>query len=185
MMSTSQRPWGRCFDGHEHIQLLSGGAKACEKYPSRLVAVFLRALRQSMRAAGCGEAQGLLGRDRQLTIAAMEAGPTPEEPELLSIPDSTDSAREVRDRVATAMVEKARELETQHMDELQVLQASDLDTCMAETGQPPIPTDWVDIDKGDSSRPNYKSRFVYQETRRRSTIDVENWAATFATFFFS
>ena len=38
----------------------------------------------------------------------------------------------------------------------------------------------VDIDKGGSIRPNYRSRFVCQETRWRSTIDVEDLAATFA-----
>ena len=53
----------RYVGGHDHIQLLNANAKACEKYPSSLVAVTLRALRQSMRAAGCGEAQGLMGRD--------------------------------------------------------------------------------------------------------------------------
>ena len=53
--------------------LLNGRAKACEKYPPGLLAAILRALRQSMRAAGCGKAQGLMGRDRQLTIAALEA----------------------------------------------------------------------------------------------------------------
>ena len=42
----------RCFGGHEHIQLLSGRPKVYEKYHPRLVAVILRALRQSMRAAG-------------------------------------------------------------------------------------------------------------------------------------
>ena len=51
---------------------------------------------------------------------------------------------------------------------------------MGEKGRPPIPTDWVDINKGDSLRPNYRSRLVCQETRGRSTIDVEDWAATFA-----
>ena len=54
---------------------------------------------------------------------------------------------------------------------------------MAETGRPPIPTDWVDINNCDSVRPNYRSRLVCQETRGRSTIDaidVEDWAATFA-----
>ena len=71
-----------CFGGHDHIQLLSGRAKSCEKHPPRLVAAILRAL-QSMRAAGRGEAQKMMGRDRQLTIAAVEAGPTLEEPELL------------------------------------------------------------------------------------------------------
>ena len=66
---------------------------------------------------------------------------------------------------------------------MKVLEDSNRDTCMAETGRPPIPTDWVDIDKGDSIRPNYRSRLVCQETRRRSTIDMEDWAATFAATF--
>ena len=49
---------------------------------------------------------------------------------------------------------------------------------MDEAGRPPIPTDWVDINKGDSQ--NYRSRLVCHETRGRSSIDVEDWAATFA-----
>ena len=44
-----------CFGGHDHIQMLS---------PPRLVAAILRAVRQSMRAAGRGEAQRMTGRDR-------------------------------------------------------------------------------------------------------------------------
>ena len=87
-----------CSGGHEHIQSLSGRAKSCEKYPPRLVAAILRALRQSMRAAGRGEAQGMMGRDRQLTIAAGEAGPTLEEPELFSLPANDDGDQEFRDR---------------------------------------------------------------------------------------
>ena len=55
----------RCFGGHDHIQLLIGRANACEKYLPRLRAVILRASRQRMCAAGCCEAQGLKGRDRQ------------------------------------------------------------------------------------------------------------------------
>ena len=78
----------RGFGGHEHIQLLSGGAKACKKYPPRLEAVILCAWRQSKRAAGCGEAQELMGRDRQLTVAAVEAGPSLQELELLAISES-------------------------------------------------------------------------------------------------
>ena len=74
-----------CFGGHEHIQLPSGRAKSCEKFPPRLIAAILRALRQSMRAAGRGEAQEIMGRVRRLTIAAVEAGPTLEVPELLSL----------------------------------------------------------------------------------------------------
>ena len=164
----------RCFGVHDHIQPLSRRAKACEKYPQWLVAAILRALRQSMRAAGCGEAQGLLGKDRQLTIAGMEAGPTLEEPELLSLPDNSTDVQQFRDRstglpLDPEMVRKARELEMRYMDELKVLE-NNRDECMTETGRAPIPTDWVEINKGDSLRPNYRSRLVCQETRGRSTI---------------
>ena len=37
-----------------------------------------------------------------------------------------------------------RKVEMQYMDELKVLEDSDRDACMAETGRPPIPTDWVE-----------------------------------------
>ena len=77
----------------------------------------LCAFRQSTRAAGCGEAQGLKGRDRQLTITAQEAGPTLEERELLSLPDSTGDVQEFRDRntelpLNPEMVKRAREQES-------------------------------------------------------------------------
>ena len=78
------------------------------------------------------------------------------------------------------MVKEARELEMQTREELKGLEDSDRDACVAEPGRPPIPADWVDINKGDSFGPNYRSRLVCQETRGRSTIDLEDWAATFA-----
>ena len=58
----------------------------------------------------------------------------------------------------------------QYMEDLKVLEDSDLDACMAETGRPPIPTDRVDINKGDSLRPNHRSRLVCQEARVPSTM---------------
>ena len=90
----------------------------------------MRALRQSMRAAGRGEAQRMVGRDRQLTMAAVEAGPTLEEPELLSLPDNADSDQEFSDRstglpLFPEMVKRARELEMQYMDEPKCVEDSD------------------------------------------------------------
>ena len=125
------------------------------------------------------------GGTRSTADNCSSGGPTLEELELLSFPDNADGDQEFRDRstglpLNPEMVKKARELEMQCMEELKVLEDSDRDACMAETGRPPIPTDWVDINKGDSLRPNNRSRLVFQETRGRSTIDVEDWAATFA-----
>ena len=115
----------------------------------------------------------------------MEAGPFLEEPELLSLPDNADGDQEFRDRstglpLNPGMVKKSRQIEMQHVVELKVLEDSDRDACMAVTGRPPIPTDWVDINKGNSLRPNYRGRLVCQATRGRSTIDVEDLATTFA-----
>ena len=79
-----------------------------------------------------------------------------------------------------ALVQQGRAVEMQYMEELQVLEDSDLDTCLAETGRQPLPTDWVDIDKGDVHRPNGRCRLAAQETKYRSTTDREDWAAMFA-----
>ena len=93
----------------------------------------------------------------------MEAGPTLEEPELLSLLDNADGDRKSRDRsiglpLNPELVKKARTLEMPYMEELKVLEDSDRNACMAEAGRPLIQTDWVDINKGDSLRPNYRSR---------------------------
>ena len=64
--------------------------------------------------------------------------------------DRSTDAQAFRDRstglpLNPEMVKRARELEMQHMEELKVLEDSDRDACMAQTGRPPLPTDWVDF----------------------------------------
>ena len=63
------------------------------------------------------------------------------------------------------------------MEKLKVLADSGRDASVAGTVDL---RSRVDINKGDSLRPNYRSRLVCQETRGRSTIGVEDWTATFA-----
>ena len=65
---------------------------------------------------------------------------------MLSLPVNDDGDQEFRDRstgllLNPEMVKKGRELEMQYMEELKVLEDSDRDVCMTETGRPPIPTD--------------------------------------------
>ena len=96
----------RCFGRHDYIQLLTSFAKACEKNSPRLVGAILRASRQSMRASRCGTR--LVGRDRQQTIVALEIGPTVEELELLSLPESAADTQEFRDRGAGLPLESLK-----------------------------------------------------------------------------
>ena len=61
---------------------------------------------------------------------------------------------------------------------LKVMEEASLDEALAETGHQPIPTRWVDLDKGDKDAPKVRSRLVCQETRRRPTLDMRTGAAS-------
>ena len=50
----------------------------------------------------------------------------------------------------------------------------------ADIGRAPFGVRWIDSDKGDSTRPDYRSRLVVQETRASSTIPVGDVGAVFA-----
>ena len=52
--------------------------------------------------------------------------------------------------------------------------------CQRELGRRPLSVRWVDIDKGDSDRPDYRSRLVVQETKAQSTIAGDDIGAVFA-----
>ena len=100
------------------------------------MAAILRALRQTTDDASRGTRRGARTGGAR---SALEAGPTLEEPERLSLPDSTDDAKELRYRsfglpLNFEMVKKAREREMQDMEELKILEDSDRDACMAEMG---------------------------------------------------
>ena len=105
-----------CFGGHDHIQLWSGRAKILWKISST-VGGSDTACFATEHAAGRGEALRVMGRDRQLTIAAVKAGPTLDEPELLSLPDNVDGNQEFRDR-STGLPLKPEMIKKASMEEL-------------------------------------------------------------------
>ena len=137
-----------------------------------------------MVAAGCKPKDGLLG-EVDWTINAVETGPVLEEPEAFTSPPESAQEAEFLDQ-ATGLpldperVRAARAEEWQYMEELEVMKEASLDEALAETGHQPIPTRCVDLDKGDKNAPKVRSRLVCQETRRRSTLDVEDWSSVFA-----
>ena len=63
---------------------------------------------------------------------------------------------------------------------LKVFEYAPLEEAREATGRAPISVDWVDVDKGDDSRPEYRSRLVAQETRASSTIASGDIGAVFA-----
>ena len=57
-------------------------------------------------------------------------------------------------------VEAARAEEIATVKKMNVWVKVDRDQCMRETGRPPIKLRWVDVNKGDNMKPNYRSRIV-------------------------
>ena len=65
------------------------------------------------------------------------------------------------------------------MHTLGVYREATMAQCLA-AGCKPIPTRWLDTNKGDDKAPNIRSRLVAQETRNRSTLGEEDAASVFA-----
>ena len=58
----------------------------------------------------------------------------------------------------------------QYMEELKVLEDSDRDACMAETGRPPIPIDWVDFNAGWSVQRHVDGPQLMWKTGQRRSL---------------
>ena len=58
---------------------------------------------------------------------------------------------------------KARKEEIEYFRQMGVYEKVDIAECYRETGKAPIGVRWVDINKGDSEHPLYRSRLVAKE----------------------
>ncbi len=65
------------------------------------------------------------------------------------------------------LVKQARRLELEYFAAKGVWAKRFRDECYKHTGKPPITVRWVDVNKGDDINPNYRSRLVAREIRRR------------------
>ena len=58
---------------------------------------------------------------------------------------------------------KARQDEIAYFRDMGVYEKVDVHECWKQTGKAPIAVRWVDTNKGDSAKPNYRSRLVAKE----------------------
>ena len=72
------------------------------------------------------------------------------------------------------LVKEAREAEIAYFKSMNVYAKVPLSECFEVTGAAPVSTRWVDISKGDSLCPNYRSRLVAREFR---TNERPEWYA--------
>ena len=74
------------------------------------------------------------------------------------------------------MVRKAREEEIQYVRKMELYEKVPISLCYETNGEAPISVRWIDINKGDQSNPNYRSRLVAREINTHKRDDL--FAAT-------
>ena len=155
----------KCLGGHRHIQLLGGRARACQVYPDKLCLYILKGIRSELIHSGI-----IKGTINEMTLNSVQDH------------ECANYVNEYVDDMSgkplkTNLVKKAREDEK--MDKVKqhnVYTKVPISKCIATTGKQPIGSKWLDINKGDESKPNYRSRLVAQEIRRGPDEDM--FAAT-------
>ena len=147
---------------HQHVQLIGGKAKAAEIYPDDLVATLLRGL--------------LRERHNLRLLGSLEFGPCNDEADIPTDLDMGGDWNEFIDEVSgkpleTSKVEAARAEELDFAERYNLWTAVPIQEAWDVTGKGPISSRWIDLDKGDLDKPNYRSRLVIQEVRH-SGIDA-------------
>ena len=170
----------KCNGQHLHASMIGGTARPTERYPPRLVRAILRTIRNRLRS------------DRGVAVNALEVGIGPhvdEEPlDVLNIRDvvidaiGPSHAESFFDQYTGLELEgnhvrTARQDELSFAESLQAWEVRPKSEALHRMGRQPYGTRWIDCNKGDAARPEYRSRLVVQETRKSSTIPLDDIAS--------
>eukprot|EP00435_Cladocopium_sp_Y103_P016599 s3099_g4.t1 len=140
---------------HRHIPLIGGKAKQCEVYPKGLIKSILRGLRRQLK--------------RDVPVSSLDFGPTNQEIDVdltMVSEDWSVFTDEVSGKPLEAnRVREARMEEIDYANRYGVWVPVPIEEAWKETGKAPISSRWIDINKGDEERPQYRSRLVIQEVR--------------------
>ena len=167
---------GSCSGTHRHVHLINGRAKFAQKYPPKMAAAILRAIKIE------------LGKVKELgpLSEVVASGPSPEDTGSEPTESYFDPDLRIEGMVfdsVTGMpldvgkVQEARKEEMKWVDKQKLYEVVDESVCWEETGRAPIGLKWVDRNKGDSVHENYRSRLVVREIKK-----VQGALAEFESF---
>eukprot|EP00438_Fugacium_kawagutii_P000480 Skav216940 [mRNA] locus=scaffold3396:50058:57739:+ [translate_table: standard] len=142
-------------------------ARYAQVYPPKLVSAILRGIRQELR-----------NRGELSSLSEKVAGPCPDEPGGSNEPteefvEHIESEQLIYDSVTGAVldpvkVKEARAEEMAWVEKQELWTVVDEKLCWEETGRKPITLKWVDRNKGDQTKANYRSRLVVREVKKAS-----------------
>ncbi|CAK0805504.1 unnamed protein product, partial [Prorocentrum cordatum] len=147
---------------HRHITLVGGIARFAKVYPPKLVEAVLEELKDTLNDVG-----------ELSTAQGQQSGPVPVG---AAVPpgDWTSYWDDVNGGYLEAgLVAQARAVEREWVKKQELIEIVPRSQAFAETGRPPIPLKWVDANKGDAERPNYRSRLVVKEIKAKKRPDEQ------------
>ena len=168
---------------HQHVRLEGGRTRLAQVYPPELCRAICRGLELQLQA----------DREGQFLLASVEPIMMTKSGDLLNAAnelmkkykiveeDLDDQREEAWDDVSGAQLD-ANEVRRARMEEIEYIHKMQLYTkvpvaeCYQRTNKSPISVRWVDTNKGDTERPNYRSRFVAREINTYKRNDL--FAAT-------
>ena len=164
---------------HRHVHLVQGRARLAQVYPRSFGVAVCEGVAAQKRIEQLGvKARPAMLIDEMREIAAVDsAGKSPAE----ALHETDCSGMRAFDDISGQELEpslmvKARKEEIEYFRKMGVYEKVDLKECHDSTGKAPIAVRWVDINKGDSVSPNYRSRLVAKEFN--TGVCPELYAAT-------
>ena len=146
------------------MQLLSGGARAAQVYPEKLVKTICKGIQLELKQNGM---MALVYHDL-LAVDKYEGDMLDYENDFV---DDMSGQMLKKDLVITARKEEmAKYFMHNAYDKVPVAEAWNV------TGKAPIGCRWIDINKGDDENPEYRSRLVAKEINRSASDSL--FAAT-------
>ena len=164
---------------HEHVILINGRAKAAQVYPPQVCRAVCQGLIEQIEMDQAGqfliaevntdEGGSSLGW-KQESKRLQERYRNVEE-------DNTNEMEMAWDDVFGAElnpteVRKARQEEIDYVRNMKLYTKVPIEECYANIGRAPITVRWIDINKGDQTTPNYRSRLVAREINTHKRDDL-------------
>ena len=150
---------------HRHANILGGHARQCQVYPREFCKEVCAGVAAQKRMHELGmRAESLMNLEEMLTVDP--SGELHEDPMTkMSETGVSSHCWFATDDLSGAILEpelvaEARREEINYFKSRGVYEKVPIEECWHQTGKPPIAVRWVDINKGDETFKNYRSRLV-------------------------
>ena len=172
-------PNSREWKIHEHMTLIDGRPRMAQVYPPKFCQAICEGLKQQIKADRNG--QFLLATMKQGEGMHNEASEMKKKLKTVEEEEDGPHMQEAWDDVSGAelnpeLVMKARREEIEYVRKMNLYTKVPISQCYEITKKAPISIRWIDINKGDKERPNYRSRVVAREINTHKREDL--FAAT-------